>query len=537
MIGLDLWWRHASKTGNLAAPGGLWKFAHAQADHIGKVFDWVQCPPCSLTQSGVDPTGDGYGVCRYRMLDGTWWGSGEDLLAMTAAFRSYGCQVSGDLVLHQMIGKSTGYKGADGKTLARGNTSQSWFCGDPIPPYSPADDCPAGPTDKSFGNKRSYQHSQDSLSDSLQFIPWLRTRVGFSLFRLDDVKGMWTPAVQQFAAYAGECYGEYWDGNPQNLAQYASTVHGMCMEDFTAHYRMQTACNQFDATQFMNDGPGYFAQGKGMVFLSNPDTSPGDVMFNRLLGYAWMVGLPSHLIMVSGQDYFPTALGGFGLGDAIDQMVKIARTYAVGKWQVRYLDKDVAAYTRDGDGGELGWSGGLLTALNFNVLSERTVTLGTPFGSHRQLHDVTGHAPDAWTDGQGNVTITIPSNAYSGGHSYVMYTPKTSFDGFVYNHSLTTTQVFQGSNDLDIPAAVNGDQALHTQIYVAKGSMITLNVIPDKTGWMDGSSLDAEAVSLTAGTVHIAPEDGWYQIRLFGEQLPDTGSNYTLRVSYTGVAG
>ena len=54
---------------------------------------------------------------------------------------------------------------------------------------------------------------------------------------------------------------------------------------------------------------------------------------------------------------------------------------------------------------------GLLTALNNNPDSDRTITVQTQFGANQTLHDYTGHRQqDTRTDRNGQVTITIPKN-------------------------------------------------------------------------------------------------------------------------------
>ena len=48
---------------------------------------------------------------------------------------------------------------------------------------------------------------------------------------------------------------------------------------------------------------------------------------------------------------------------------------------------------------------GLLTALNFDTFSQRTITCDTEFSSNVTLQDYTGRHPDIVTDGQGRATF------------------------------------------------------------------------------------------------------------------------------------
>ena len=80
------------------------------------------------------------------------------------------------------------------------------------------------------------------------------------------------------------------------------------------------------------------------------------------------------------------------------------------------------AYARDGDGGEIGQSGGCLIAVNFNTLAERTITVQTHWaeGTHLHNYSMTGHNEDYWVGPGGMLTVTIKSNYYSDGQSYLL---------------------------------------------------------------------------------------------------------------------
>ena len=196
-------------------------------------------------------------------------------------------------------------------------------------------------------------------------------------------------------------YSEYFDGNPANLNDWAQDqMNGRSgVEDFTAHFAIQQACDSFDATQFFHSNVGYWQWNSGLsvVFTDNPDTDTSagqQVIFNKGLAYAYMLCLPARLALIYGKDYYPDSVwpGAYGLKPIIDNLAWIARTFAFGNFEVRWQDKDVFVFTRDGNGAAVGWSGGLLTALNFNTLEARTVTVQTPFGPNRWLHDYTGKA-------------------------------------------------------------------------------------------------------------------------------------------------
>jgi alpha-amylase len=579
-LGLIVWGRFIDAAGNrvtVPAPSTepgvpwLWDFLRTKAAEIGASFDFAQLPPWSLAQGGAYPGCDGYGVFQRRNLNGTRYGSLESLMSAVAALNANGCGTYGDLVLHQMSGENGGpgvfqYTGADGKTMnGRGQTKPGWFRGgtrgdDPIPPFCNEDAVPSPADDSPFGRELSYENCNPpgvTLEDAIDYMGWVTKRVGAVGYRFDDTKGTYAPAVRQIMDSLPDIpfYSEYFDGDPQNLNWWTTSppMSGRsAVEDFTLHYRIQGACNNYDATQFDADGAGYWQWNSGLSvgFVDNPDsdTSPGQqVVSNKGLAYAYMLMLPIRLALVYGKDYFPSTVwpGAYGLTSLLENLCWISRMFAFGAYEVRWVDRDVHVASRDGNGGLAGWSGGLLTALNFNVLTPRTITCSTPFGPNRWLHDYAGHHPDIWTDSNGNATFTIPSNAFSGGESYLCFAPG-GVSKPVAQVRRATTQTFFGSPDLDVMPARNGSQKLPQRIYCAKGTEVALNLSSHLPA---GSSLSATVLSpshskVAEQTIGAMPKnssgktavEGWHEIDVAGAGLPASGVNFQLSVTYTGAA-
>ena len=564
----------------------LWlaDYIRENAASIGSSFSFFQWPPFSKAQGGDGAGCDGYGVFdRYDLgtknQQGsipTRYGTLESLLSAIAALNAHGTQSYGDLVLHQMMGENGGpgifrYLGADGKTQnGRGATTPGWFRGgtgnnDPIPPFCNEDDVAGGiATDFSFGRELSYQHSNPagvSLQAAKDFVQWLTKRTGVVGYRYDDVKGAWAQAVQQIMAAVPnvQFYSEYFDGNPATLNWWATSwpMNGRsAVEDFMLHFRIQAACNGFDATQFSADGNGYWQWNSGLAipFVDNPDTdtSPGQqVIFNKGIAYAYMLNLPTRMALVYGKDYFPSSVwpGAYGLKPIIDNIAWVSNMFAFGAFEERWVDRDVYAYTRDGAGGVVGWSGGLLVAVNFNTLSPRTVSHGTTFGPNRHLHDYSGHIGDVWTDGAGNVTYTIPSNAYSGGQSFVLLAPAGVNSPFE-KPTLAITHSFLGDPSLDVLPVKNGMVNLPQRIHASKGTHIQARLDLNRNGVSESAGVQIEIISPSNSVVASATTgigatatasgttdvDGWYTIRLIGSFLPPAGATFELDVTYTGLA-
>ena len=70
------------------------------------------------------------------------------------------------------------------------------------------------------------------------------------------------------------------------------------------------------------------------------------------------------------------------------------------------VDGSVIVIERDGNGGAIAQSPGLLTAMNFDTYNIRTITCATSFGANTRLHDYTGRHGDIWTDWQGNSLLS-----------------------------------------------------------------------------------------------------------------------------------
>jgi alpha-amylase len=564
-------------------PGKPWlyDFVRESAADIGANFDVFQWPPVSKAQGGSGEGCDGYGVyCRRDLGTApqqgstpTRYGTLESLMAAVAALNAHGVHSYGDLVLHQLIGENGGpgvfrYLGADHKTLnGKGGTTAGWFRGgtnsnDPIPPFCKEDNVPDRASDNPFGRELSHQNSRPggvTIEDARDYLAWMTRRVGFVGYRFDDVKGTWVNAVKEIMGAEPNLpfYSEYFDGNPNNLDWWAENqmLGRSAVEDFTLHWRIQAACDGYDATQLMNGGGGYWQRNSGLsvVFTDNPDTDTSDgqqVIFNKGLAYAYMLSLPTRLALVYGKDYYPDSVwpGAYGLKPIIDNLTWIARTFAFGNFAVRWQDKDVMVITRDGNGGSVGWSGGLLTALNFNTLAARTVTVATTFGPNRWLHDYTGKHGDIWTDGNGNATFTIPSNAFSRGESFLCFAPG-GVNQPVAERSRMTTQVFFGDPTLDVMPVTNGELVLPQRLRIAAKSTLTVKFAFNRKGLEKSAAVAVEVLdsggkkiaggsTASGSTVTVTARIGkvdWYSIRLTGEGLPESGAHFTVSVTYLGT--
>jgi alpha-amylase len=424
----------------------LWLLLVTNARRFAENFDLIQFPPAS------NGAGEGYAPFQLRNYNSNW-GTQAELIDAVAESHACGLRVSPDLPFRQMNGENGGPGVFTYPAGEPGSTTPSWFQyfkqpGETLPPFVEQDDVPDPAGDFAFGRVRSYQHSnpagivESDTTDVLDsFIPLLGLVPGKDIPRWDDGKGMHAAScLRIMRSQPGlDFLVEFFSGNPAELDWYVRTVmqNRCAVEDYAQYWHTQNACNQYDARLFDAGGGGYWRwnSGASIGFVNNPDVATSwtltggisqQIAFNLLLGYAYAICLPYKLFLVYGEDYFPASPDyptGRGLKPFLDNLAWISRTFAFGGFEKRWEDKDVYAYTRDGDGGPIGWSGGLLVALNFNTYTARTITVQTtwPEGTYIHNYSATGNNEYAHVGPGGRFTFTIKSNYFSGGQSYMMW--------------------------------------------------------------------------------------------------------------------
>jgi hypothetical protein len=425
----------------------LWSLIAANAKSLAESFDLIQLPPASHGY------GEGYSPFELRDLNSNW-GAVEELIAAVTTCHAAGMLVSTDLPFRQMSGANGGpgvflYDGRPGETTA------SWFQffnnpGETLPPFVPQDSVPNAQGNYAFGTVRSYENcipagvvEADTTDVLATMINTLGLIPGKDIPRWDDGKGMHAPSCLRImnSQPSLDFYVEYFSGNPAELDWYVRDVmqNRCAVEDYAQYWHTQNACNGYDARQFDAGGGGYWRwnSAASIGFVNNPDVATSwsatggisqQIAFNLLLAYAHGMCLPYKEFLVYAEDYFPSSPDyptGRGLKVWIDNLCWFSRTFAFGNFEKRWEDKDVYAYTRDGNGGSVGWSGGCLVAINFNTLNPRTITVQTPWPEGEQVHNysATGHNEDYTVGPGGRLTVTVQSNYFSGGQSYLLIAP------------------------------------------------------------------------------------------------------------------
>lgn len=453
MILLGMWGRNYSASGELAAfPKNAWLWYLNNFAEWSPYFDGLQAPPASLTASGSAANGDGYGVFCYRNLDGTYWGNKADLIALSKALDNLHKKLFGDAPMRQMDGENGGPGVFDYKGKFAGLTTASWFQyfgqpGETHPPFVAQDDIPSTDGDEPDGRVRSYQHCIPAgvvEADSKDIIAGWIDDVGYAGLRMDEAKAIHIQTMARLVAAFPKTvfYGEVMFGDVPDLLNYACDApmnSTMALEDYAYYWRLQRACNGYDATQLEGWGLFQYRADLAFLFWGNPDVTPSrgandgiseQIVSNLGIAAALTLNLPAKGVIVDGQSYWPTSdtfPNCYGLKPIIDNICWFSRKFAFGGWDVRWLDRDVVAYTRDGNGGEIGWSGGCLIAANFNTFNQRTITLQTTWQAGQWIHDYSVKGGCTRRDFNvgpgGKLTITLVANAYSHGTSFALLAP------------------------------------------------------------------------------------------------------------------
>jgi len=540
-----------------------WDHLAAQAHTLRQAgFTALWLPPALKGASGTGSVGydvfDDYDLGSKNQMGTlpTRYGTREKLARCVAVMRAAGLDVYLDLVENQRAGGVNfhyRYRDARGGEAGR-------FAKDPdnFHPKRPQDPGVFGgprTREASFGDDLAIVNGlprgyvSKGLTDATA---WSTHALDVQGYRLDDVKGVSTQFVPHLlgaAPMAGKfAVGEFFDGDPGLLSQWiGATDRRAAAFDFPLRFTLARMCNEatgFDMGGSLDHaGLAGYDPAMAVTFVENHDTDTRPelqpVVSNKMLAYAYVLtseGYPC----VFYRDYSKDR-GCYGLQPLIDNLIWIHEKLAFGPTAQRWKEVGLYAYERLG-------GPHLLVALNKDDWQWRTITVDTGFGAHAKLHDYSGHGPDAWTDGNGWATISVPPNV--NGLGYVCYSRDGQGFGFEV-HSHEVTQRMEGAPDLDIaPAGTPGAPTVAGRIYAADGKPIKIAMLELDTRDFDaGASVVVTVLSpdggklaasnfakARAGTLHaVAAHRGWHQITVEAHGTPAANRTpaFALGVSYT----
>ena len=337
--------------------------------------------------------------------------------------------------------------------------------------------------EKEFGEDYCFEAQNGYVSRSLSdWGAWFRAQTGVDGYRLDAVKIIEPSFADTFAQHSIAApgpktasgvpfflVGEFWDTNQKLLGDFqAATHHQMSLFDFGLFYALWDMTNKpetFDMHTLLNRR--LVDRDRAVAFVSNHDVDRFQPINRqkRSLPYAItmvMAGRPS----IFYSDFF--APEDKQLPAALAALVKVHNRYAVGRENIRLVDKSALVIEREGN---------LLAAFNSggDGAASRTVTVPTAFGGGVALRAVglpsgATPSPPVQTDATGAATVTVPA----GGYVLLVRASsneRTNPDRFAPAATLPTTQTWELADDLDTGRlAVGAPKTVN--VTLAAGSVV-----------------------------------------------------------------
>ena len=417
------------ENGNLVVnPLGLAKRAGLTARTLAQYgCDAYLWPPLTMSQGGAADNADGYGKARDLDIgqfgQPTRWGSAQDVQAANRAIHQSGMLALEDAVVHQYAGDLPLYeRGADG------NIDRTLFPKMPscFVPQVAIDSVFDPDGNEAFGQMVSYQHSTPPgymLQGMTQAMEWRKLRLGLDGGRYDDTKGESVSTVSGMVSRVGGWwFGECFTGDPDELERWVSESGGIPTLDFTLHFALKPACEGTNSLCAL-PGNGFYARdaAHAVLFVDSADTDHNNgenIRWNKLWAYLLVLTLPAAAAVIYAGDYEK-----YGLGSLINNLMWISSTFAFGKLRWQHVEDDVIVWSRDGEGGEAGWSGGLLCGFSRTAQGTWTHWVPTTFAACIHLQDYAGHGPDLWTNQDGWVQLGLGPNVNGSAQNFVCYAP------------------------------------------------------------------------------------------------------------------
>lgn len=524
--------------------------------------------PDLKTSDGDAPGADGYGVCddydcgsKYQMGSiPTRSGTRQQKQRKYARMRRYNMRNFSNVVNHQRMGyagSNYNYPSATGKTNGRFPKNPQCFTkltstGAIVPGYV-GEDPIAGPTmyDEgvyAFGDKLATVTSRPAgyvLDQLVSGGDWLTRTLGSDGYRLDDTKGQVAASVKVWAhslSMAGKrSIGEYVDA-PQVLENWCQQT-GCSAFDFPLQGNIKNMCNnnsRWDMRQLINCSFAALNNEAAVTFVENHDTDTDgveSVIWNKEMGYAFImafVGTPC----VYYRDYSSDP-NCYGLHPFINNQLWCRIRLAIGDLIWRQTEYQFIVFERDGH---------LLFTLNNDEYNWQTASGASNFKEGTRMHDYSGHNTEDFYIGPGGSWITgIPPN--NNGKGYGFWAPAGQDATIAVHNDLPITQTFFGAADLDIAPATNAKYVIPFQIFCKAGTLITITMLADRTGWQENSGIQFQLTNVATGEAagggflavtgivlsRSTAFDGWHEFTITGNQLPAAGSHFELEVTY--VAG
>jgi alpha-amylase len=395
--------------------GKWWTMLENQLPEFAETgFDALWLPPMSKTDSG-DVSTNGYEPYDYYDLGEfdqkgsvrTRYGTRAELESLIAEADNLGVAMIADIVINHNVGGESEY---NPYALKDTYTNFMNIASEKFPRnYTHFYPCEYGTEDNyAFANFPDLCHKNPYVSTELiKWGKWLHDEIGYDGWRFDVALGIDAEMLRDWMQnVTGWGIAEYWGGSYSDLVDYLDDANGTLKAfDFYLMYQlrwMAVSNGNYNMHNLRNAGLLGDRSDQAVTFVSNHDTvrdTHVNIDQNKHMAYAYILtheGYPS----VFWNDYFD-----LDLQPHIKALIVIHNNYARGPTEILYTSSDVYVAQRSGDPG-------LIIGLNDNPSQWKEVAVTTKW-SNTVLHDLTGQAPDAVVDTNGETTIQIPPKGYA----------------------------------------------------------------------------------------------------------------------------
>lgn len=337
-----------------------------------------------------------------------WWGSQEEILSTSDAAHKLGTMVLRNRVDRQYGPAKLPILESDPKVFPK--------TADCFVPPQPWDTSLKPENGANDGMIVSYLGTNGyMLKGKIQASHWLHEVLGLDGWRLDEAGGLAPSVIRAFnEAQPGFNFAEVWEGNPYALVEDAKQI-GMPVLDFPGFYAYLAVSRGAPLTTLVNSG--IADHWPAIKFVENFDTDRfTPIIANKLWFYVHALTVPAHGVMLYGGDY-----SNYGLNEDMMNIAWFSAATALGGIEYRIEEPGFLAWTRDGNGGKYGWSGGCLCAINADPIHWQHRYVRTHFQPGTVLHNfgrTLGYATPV--DAHGGTWVTVSPTYFGDGKSYVL---------------------------------------------------------------------------------------------------------------------
>lgn len=390
-------------------------------------IDHILTPPLTQNEWGGSSTSLGYDK-RYDLNVGQHvgdplrWGSITDGVEAFQLARSKGITILENNVLHQM-------SGAANKTYYEKNSKG--VLDSTLFPKMPT--CFVGKVkkdnvfdsdgDQAYGDELVYWNSTPTgymINGAIQCTRFRWNVFGLGGMRIDMAKNMAALTTKSLVTAGtlkdGFNFAEVYTGNPDELQSFV-TQTGCAVYDFQQYFAYRDVSGGANLRRLVYSGFNSRDPSNSILYVeSNDSDGPNGVINNKLWFYLHALTIPCKGTCIFAKDYEI-----YNLGKYINQICWVSKTFAFGNLVYEYVDDGFLVWSRNGDGGVFGWSGGLLCGISNDPINYQSRWVNTPFSAGTIIHDYLGNGDDLTVNQDGWVYLTIGPNVNGTAQNGVAY--------------------------------------------------------------------------------------------------------------------